>query len=111
LVTFSLPFGLISLQRLHRENALAITFGLVSLLYPLTQAFRFTSFGTEITDRAAAFLFLPIAYMLTILITHFWPTRKLKQHTITLITSAIMVIFLGGIIVGSGPDLSTIPGP
>ena len=111
LVTFSLPFGLISLQRLHRENALAITLGLVSLLYPLTQAFRFTSFGTEISDRAAAFLFLPIAYTLTILITHFWPTRTLSRRAISLITSAILVIFLGNIIVATGPNLTNIPGP
>ena len=111
LVTFSLPFALLSLQRLHRNNALAITFGLASLLYPLTQAFRFTSFGTEITDRAAAFLFLPIAYMLTILLTHFWPTRQLTRRTIALISTAILVIFLGNAIVATSPDLTGIPGP
>ncbi|MFL5705042.1 MAG: hypothetical protein ACJ8AG_19735 [Ktedonobacteraceae bacterium] len=111
LVTFSLPFGLLSLQRQHRNNALAITFGIASLLYPLTQAFRFTSFGVEITDRAAAFLFLPIAYILTILITHFWPTRRLNRRALSLITGAIAVIFVGGVIVGSGPGLSVTPGP
>ncbi len=111
LVTFSLPFGLLVLQRLHNEDAAAITFGIASLSYPLTQAFRFTSFGTEITDRAAAFLFLPIAYVLTMLITHFWPTRRLTWRAITLVTGAITLIFLGGITVGSGPNLSAIPGP
>lgn len=111
LVTFSLPFALLSLQRLHRENALAVTFGLISLSYPLTQVFRFTSFGTEITDRSAAFLFLPIAYALTILITHFWPTRRLSRRAISLIAGAILVIFLGNIIVATGPNLTGIPGP
>lgn len=111
LVTFSLPFGLLSLQRLHRNNALAVTLGLASLLYPLTQAFRFTSFGTEITDRAAAFLFLPIAYALTILLTHFWPTRQLTRRTIALIGSAILVILLGNTIVATSPNLTGIPGP
>lgn len=111
LVTFSLPFGLLSLQRLHRNNALAVTLGLASLFYPLTQAFRFTSFGTEITDRAAAFLFLPIAYALTILLTHFWPTRQLTRRTIALIGSAILVILLGNTIVATSPNLTGLPGP
>lgn len=111
LVTFSLPFGLISLQRLHRNNALAVTFGFVALIYPLSQAFRFTSFGTEITDRAAAFLFLPIAYILTILLTHFWPTRQLTRRAIALISSGILVILLGNILAATGPALTGIPGP
>jgi hypothetical protein len=111
LVTFSLPFGLLILHQQYRDNALAITFGIASLLYPLTQAFRFTSFGTEITDRAAAFLFLPIAYMLTMLITHLWPTRRLNRRTISLITGVIAVIFVGGVVVGTGPNLSAAPGP
>lgn len=111
LVTFSLPFGLLTIQRLHRDNALAITFGLASLAYPLTQTFRFTSFGTEITDRSAAFLFLPIAYTLTVLITHFWPTRRLSRKTISYITAAILTILLGNVIVAKGPNLTGIPGP
>ncbi|MFL5690973.1 MAG: hypothetical protein ACJ795_04140 [Ktedonobacteraceae bacterium] len=111
LVTFTLPFGLLSLQRQHRHNALAATFGIASLAYPITQAFRFTTFGAEITDRAAAFLFLPIAYVLTVLITHFWPTRRLSKRAISLISGALIVILLGGVIVAVGPDLSAAPGP
>jgi hypothetical protein len=111
LVTLSIPFGLLILLRLHRNNVLAITFGIVSLFYPLSEAFRFTSLGTEITDRAGAFLFVPIAYVLTTLITHFWPTRRLNRRAISLITGIIVVIFVGGVIVGSGPNLSGIPGP
>ena len=111
LVTFSIPFGLLIVQRVHRDNVLATTFGFASLLYPLSEAFRFTSLGTEITDRAGAFLFLPIAYVLTTSITHFWSTRRLNRGAIALITSIIVVIFLGGVVVGSGPNLSGIPGP
>jgi hypothetical protein len=111
LVTFSLPFGLLILQRLYRNNALAVTLGIASLAYPLTQVFRFTSFGTEITDRSAAFLFLPIAYILTILLTHSWPTHRLSKRAISLISGAILVILLGGVIVGEGPDMAAAPGP
>ena len=111
LVMLSIPFGLLILLRLQRNNVLAITFGIVALCYPLSEAFRFTSLGTEITDRAGAFLFVPIAYVLTTLITHFWPTRGLNRRAIALMTGIIVVIFVGGVMVGSGPNLSGIPGP
>jgi hypothetical protein len=111
LTTFGLPFGLLFLWHRHRRNSLAITLGLASFAYPITQAFRFTTFGTEITDRAAAFLFLPIAYVLTILITHVWPTRKLNKKAVALITGSLAVIFMGDVLIESGPILSAIPGP
>ena len=111
LVAFSLPFGLLSIWHQHRHNALAVMFGITSLAYPITQVFRFTNFGVEITDRAAAFLFLPIACVLTIFITHFWPTRKLSWKATSLITCAISAVFLGGVILEGGPDWANQPGP
>ncbi len=111
IVTFGLPFGLLSLWQQHRDDALAIMFGIFSLAYPVTQVFRFTNFGSEITDRSAAFLFLPAAYVLTILITHFWPTRKLNWEATSLVTYTILVVFLGGVILNSGPGWSSLPGP
>ncbi|MFL5627244.1 MAG: hypothetical protein ACJ788_16820 [Ktedonobacteraceae bacterium] len=111
LISFGLPFGLLSISQQHRHNALAVMFGITSLTYPIIQVFRLTEFGSEITDRSAAFLFLPIAYVLTILITHFWPTRKLSRRAISLITAALTVVFLGGVIVEIGPAYSSLPGP
>src|SRR5207245_3465241 len=111
IIAFGIPFGLLSLWQQHRHDALAVTLGIVALLYPNTQVFRFTSFGSEITDRSAAFLFLPIAYVLTIFITHFWPTRRLSWRVTSLITCAVSVVFLGGVIGASGPNFSSLPGP
>ncbi len=111
IVTFGLPFGLLCLWRHYRHDALAITFGIASIAYPVSQTFRFTNFGAEITDRAAAFLFLPIAYVLTIFITHFWPTRKLNWKPTLLIVCVLSIVLLGGIIVESGPEWSSLPGP
>ncbi len=113
LALFGLPFGLLGLWQQHRHNALAITFGIVSFAYPISQVFRFTNFGAEITDRSAAFFFLPLSYILTIFITYFWPTRKrkLSLKALSLITSAIAIMFLGGVILESGPALSNLPGP
>ncbi len=111
IVTLSIPFGLLILQKLHRHNALVMTLGGASLLYPLTQAFRFTTLGVEITDRAASFLFLPIAYMITILIAHFWSTCRLNRGAMAFITGIFILILSGGVLVGSGPQLVVTPGP
>ena len=105
IITLCLPFGLLSLSRQQRFNSLAVMLGIFSILYPLTQAFRFTDFGSEIADRSAAFLFLPIAYILTLLITQLWPTRKLSKKAISLIAATLAVVFLGGVLIEAGPDL------
>lgn len=111
LISFGLPFGLLALWQQHRHNFLAFTFGVISIAYPVSQMFRFTNFGPEISDRSAAFLFLPIAYVLTIFITHFWPTRKLHWKATSLISCALSVVLLGGVLIESGPDWSSLPGP
>lgn len=110
-VALGLPFGLLSLWQQHRHDALSVMLGITSFAYPVTQVFRFTDFGSDITDRSAAFLFLSIAYVLTILITHFWPTRKLSWKATSLVTCAISVVFLGGVILDAGPGWRSLPGP
>ena len=52
LIMLGLPFGLLCLWRRYRSNAFAVTFGVISLLYPLTQVFRFTTIGAQLVDRA-----------------------------------------------------------
>jgi hypothetical protein len=111
LVVLSLPFGLLSFWKQHRHNALALTFGISSLAYPVFQMFRFTELGTGIAVRSAAFLFLPVSYVLTILISQLWPTRKLSRRTTSLITGAIVMVFVGGVILASGLDWQNLPGP
>lgn len=110
-VAFSLPFGLLTLWRLHRRYTLPMMLGIFTLAYPVAQAFRFTSLGSEIADRSAAFLFLAVAYVMTVLITHFWPTRGLSKRTIALVAGVISVILLGGVILDAGAGLTELPGP
>jgi len=99
--TLGLPFGLFSLWKQHRHNALSITLSIFALAYPVTQVFRFTNYGSEITDRSAAFLFLPLAYVLAIFITQFWPTRHLNRRAIALISCVLSVMLLGGALLGA----------
>lgn len=111
IVAFCLPFGLLTIWRLHRRHALPMVLGVFALAYPIAQGFRFTPFGSEIADRSSAFLFFAVAYVLTILITHFWPTRKLSKKAIALVTCAISVVLLGGTILDAGAGFSGFPGP
>ena len=111
LVAFCLPFGLLTLWRVHRKNALPMMLGIFALAYPVTQAFRFTTFGPEIADRSTPFLFLAVAYVITVLITHFWPTRMLSKRAIALVTCVISVILLGGVILDAGAGFTNFPGP
>src|SRR5205823_13222078 len=50
-IMLGLPFSLLRLWKQYSHNVLAITLGLASLGYPVTQMFRFTNYGAEITDR------------------------------------------------------------
>jgi len=49
--------------------------------------------------------------VLTIFITHFWPTRKLSWRATSLITCAMSVVCVGGVLLEAGPVLSNLPGP
>lgn len=111
LITLCLPFGLLCFWQRYRHNALVWAFCIASLLYPVTQVFRFTNFGSEITDRAAAFLFIPIAFLLAIFIAQYWPTRRLNRKHISFIAAAVAVLFLGGLVLGNGPPWALLPGP
>lgn len=111
LTALSLPFGLITLWHQHRHEVLCVVLGVFAFVYPIVQVFRFTVFGVEIADRSTAFLFLAIALVLTLLITHFWPSRVLRWKSIMLIATVLSVIFLGDVMIASGPFYSSLPGP
>jgi hypothetical protein len=111
LIVFSLPFGLLCLWQRLRSNALALTLGLFSLLYPISQAFRLTNSGSEVADRAAAFLFIPIALVLALFVVQFWPTQRLRWFTLCMLAGAMSLVFIGGIVLGDGPASALLPGP
>lgn len=110
-VTFSIPFGLLGLWRRFRHNTLAVMLGMFSLAYPITQVFRFTTFGSEITDRAAAFLFLSVACILAVAIGLLWPRRRLKRRSVSLISAILAVVFVGGVLIAIGSNYAELPGP
>jgi hypothetical protein len=111
LVLTGLPLGLLCLWPRFRANALLCTFGILALCYPLVQVFRFTTSGSELVDRSAAFLFIPISTILAIAITQLWPLRLLTRSHVATLTTTLSIMMIGAIILGSGPSLSILPGP
>jgi hypothetical protein len=111
LIGLGLPFGLLCLWLRFRANALAWMLGIVALFYPVSHVFRFTKFGSEIADRSAAFLFIPLACVLAIFIAQFWSTQRLTWKWRTVLTGAIAVLLLGSFIIGNGPASTFLPGP
>ncbi len=110
LIMLGLPFGLLCLWKRYRANALAYTLGIFSLLYPLSQAFRLTNTGSEVSDRAAAFLFIPIASVLAIVIVQFWPVARLRVRHIASLAALMSLLFIGGVVLGAGPASASLPG-
>ena len=107
----SFPFGLLSVLRRYRLNTLALACCLLALCYPLSQIFRFTNAGSQLTDRSAAFLFIPIAMLLGVFVTQFFPVSSLSLPRRSFLTGVMTFVFLGGIILGSGSNFALLPGP
>lgn len=111
LICFGFPFGLLCLLKHYAKSALIRTFCLLALLYPLSQVFRFTNTGSELTDRAAAFLFIPIASLLAVFIVQFWPANQLRWLSMTALAMLMAICVLGGVVLGVGQSLELLPGP
>lgn len=111
MVMCSFPFGLLSVLRRYRFNALAVACCLLALGYPLSQIFRFTNSGSELTDRLAPILFIPVAMSLAVFITQFFPVYTLSVLRRGFLISAMTFVFLGGVILAAGSNFALLPGP
>jgi len=111
LIICSFPFGLLSVLRRYRFNALAVACCLLALGYPLSQVFRLTTSGSELTDRLAALLFIPVAMSLAVCMTQFFPVYMLSVLRRSFLTGVMTFVFLGGIILAAGSNFALLPGP
>ncbi|HET8909854.1 MAG TPA: hypothetical protein VFN23_00220, partial [Ktedonobacteraceae bacterium] len=111
LVTFGIFLGVVSLWKQWRKHALIIVMSIVALASPVTQLFRFTNYGAEITDRSAAFLFIAISFVLAVLISRLWPVQRFNWRAAAIISCLMTVLVLGGTLLEIGPAYSSLPGP
>jgi len=111
LILFGMPFGLYQLWRRYRVSPVAVALGLAALAYPASLTLRFTQAGGEVSDRAAGVLFFALAFVLALAIVRprMVGGRRLLQY-VTL-TALAALLFVGEVIVGSGPSSTLLPGP
>ena len=93
--------------RWHRGRPLALVVGLLALLYPVIPAGHLTAATAEVGDRASGFVFVGIAA-----VVGWWLVQRTwRWWSLTLVTAAALVLFLGDIVLGSGPTAGQLPGP
>ncbi len=94
-----------------RVNAGILALAVWALLYIPSQALRLSQAGIEVADRATEFVFLGIATVIAISMTQLKPGLLNRQLAIWGLTIGMTILFIGGIVAGSGPDWERFPGP
>lgn len=103
LVIFALlTLGVRHLWKRSDRDPLARLFTIGSLAYLATLALRFTRGGWEIGARAAAFVYVPLAFTVAAGMEHFISRRHSATRS-AISVFAMSVIFAGGIVAASSP--------
>ena len=106
-----LPFALFWIWRQKRTDPLALALGLVALLYPASLALRITPSGAEPAIRLSPFLFIGLGYVIAewLIAPHFsWFSDRIRRVVFSL---GATLLYVGGIVSGSGPLWARLPGP
>ena len=102
----------------NRDGLLGLL-GLLDLAFPITAATHFDPEVGELGARAATFLFLPLALSCSLIILRHPRVTERPAEARTPLRPAVLIAligvtaitFLGGILLGSSPDYSRLPGP
>jgi hypothetical protein len=103
----------------HNRDRMLGLLGALNLAFPLTAASHFNPSVGELGDRAATFLFLPLALSCSLIIQrHPRVIRRpdgtrnpFRPAALIALVGGTTIIYLGGILLGSSPDWSRLPGP
>jgi hypothetical protein len=112
----SVASGWIVLRRSLRNKHRTLTFiGVLSLAYPITLAAHFEATTASFGDRASTFMALPVALCCSLVVRNPRDALRLlrkgraKLYFISLVGVAGLA-FVGGVVMGSGPSWSYLPG-
>jgi hypothetical protein len=102
----------------YRDRMLGLL-GALNLAFPITAAAHFTPSVGDLGDRAATFLFLPLALSCSLIIQrHPRVTRRpagprppIRPAVLMALIGGTAVVYLGGTLLGSNPDWIRLPGP
>jgi hypothetical protein len=96
----------------HRRpprSSLVFVLFFVACLYPVIPGGHLTSATSEVTDRASGFVFLGVSFVVAIWLfaNRHW-TRGWRS---TVVIGLTVLVFIGQVILGSGPQWEQVPGP
>jgi hypothetical protein len=103
----------------HNRDRMLGLLGALNLAFPITAASHFNPNVGELGDRAATFLFLPLALSCSLIIQrHPRVTRRpavthnpFRPAVLIALIGGTAVLYLGGTLLGSNPDWNRLPGP
>ena len=103
----------------HNRDRMLGLLGALNLAFPLTAAAHFNPSVGEVGSRAAAFLLLPLALSLSLIIQrHPRVTRRpagshnpFRPAVLIALIGGTAITYLGGTLLGSNPDWNRLPGP
>jgi hypothetical protein len=105
LCLLGLPFGLRQVARRHRRHPFVIWLTLAAMAYFAVLGLRLVPPAWEISNRSSEFLFLGLGLVLAV--GRARTGRRARRLLPPLLTAAIAVIFVGGLIAGWPPRLRT----
>jgi len=102
----------------NRDRMLGLL-GILNLAFPITAAAHFDPSVGELGNRASTFLFFPLALSCSLIVQrHPRVTRRparghnpYRPAVVMALIGGTSVIYLGGVLLGSNPDYSRLPGP
>lgn len=109
LILIGLFLGWIQIWK-RSTNFLVLALGLGALAYPLSLVFRLTSWGVEAASRTSGYLFVSVAFTLSIELWSLRASRSGDQKFQWIATCLLTLIFTGGVILGF-PTWARMPGP
>jgi hypothetical protein len=103
----------------HNQDRMLGLLGALNLAFPLTAASHFDPSVGELGDRAASFLFLPLALSCSLIIQRHPRVTRRPARTHNPFRPAMLIalivgtafVYLGGTLLGSSPDYNRLPGP
>jgi hypothetical protein len=105
LLLLGLPFGLWYIWRYRRSDGMVLLLAGASLLYFGMLGFRFTSAGWETSNRASAFLYVGLSFVIAFGIVASWPRRRGKRAAQLFFAVYLTIISIGSFIIGWPPLL------
>jgi hypothetical protein len=109
--------GCTLLSRAFRQrNRMLGLLGALSLAYPITLAAHFVPTSADLGDRSSTFLFLPLALSCSLVIRRAprGSRRVVRRHSPVVpvfLLGLIASTYMGGVMLGVGPDWNVLPGP